>query len=125
MNTTTVPSAKDQPVCFVIMGFRVKPALDRDKKVRMLDLDKTYEALIKPAVEAAGLRCVRADEVQHSGLIDRPMYEMLLSADLVVADISGKEVYKKALRLNDIDSPTRIAEDLARFVIDLEDKLGR
>lgn len=111
------------PVCFVIMGFRIKPALDRDQKVRLLDLDKSYEALIKPAVEAAGMRCVRADEVQHSGLIDRPMYEMLLSADLVIADISSGNVnavyelgVRHALR------PHRtilLLEDQAEFSFDL------
>lgn len=55
---------------------------------RVLDLDKTYKHIIKPAVEAAGLECVRADEVPHSGTIDVPMYEQLLQADLVVADLS-------------------------------------
>lgn len=44
--------------------------------------------LIKPAVEAAGLKCIRADEIVHSGLIDIPMYEQLLEADVVVADLS-------------------------------------
>jgi hypothetical protein len=44
--------------------------------------------MIKPAVEAAGLQCIRADEIVHSGLIDVPMYEQLLNADVVVADLS-------------------------------------
>jgi hypothetical protein len=44
--------------------------------------------MIKPAVEAAGLKCIRADEIVHSGLIDVPMYQQLLSADVVVADLS-------------------------------------
>lgn len=75
----------DQEVCFVIMGFGTKTDYESGRK---LDLDKTYQAIIKPAVEAAGLRCIRADEVKHSGIIDRPMYEMLLRADVVIADIS-------------------------------------
>jgi hypothetical protein len=37
--------------------------------------------MIKPAVEAAGLKCVRADEIVHSGLIDVPMYEHFLNVD--------------------------------------------
>ena len=37
---------------------------------------------------AAGLECTRADEISHSGIIDVPMYERLLSADVVVADLS-------------------------------------
>ena len=78
-------SAELQKVCFVVMGFGKKTDYESG---RTLDLDATYEAIIKPAAEAANLRCIRADEVIHSGLIDAPMYEMLLRADLVVADIS-------------------------------------
>jgi hypothetical protein len=55
---------------------------------RTLDLDKSYRNVIKPAVQAAGFQCVRADEIVHSGLIDVPMYEQLLDADIVVADLS-------------------------------------
>jgi hypothetical protein len=72
--------------CFVIMGFGKKTAYG--KKARTLDLDATYRHIIKPAVTACALRCIRADEVTHSGIIDKPMYELLLSADLVIADIS-------------------------------------
>lgn len=55
---------------------------------RVLDLDKTYKYIIKPAVLDAGLECVRADEIPHSGTIDMPMFEQLMHADLVVADLS-------------------------------------
>ena len=48
----------------------------------------TYNYLIKPAVTAAGLKCVRADEITHSGPIEVPMYEQLLNADVVIADLS-------------------------------------
>ncbi|MDP3486467.1 MAG: TRAFs-binding domain-containing protein, partial [Bacillota bacterium] len=41
-----------------------------------------------PAVIQAGLECIRADEIQDSGLIDRSMYNLLVHADLVIADIS-------------------------------------
>lgn len=78
-----------QKVCFVVMGFGKKTDFESG---RTLDLDATYEAIIKPAAEAAQLRCVRADEIVHSGIIDAPMYEMLLRADLVVADISTGNV---------------------------------
>ena len=73
------------PVCFVIMGFGQKTDLATG---RVLDLDKSYRNIIKPAVTGAGYDCVRADEIQHSGVIDVPMYEMLFAADLVVADLS-------------------------------------
>ncbi len=71
--------------CFVVMGFGKKTDFESG---RTLDLDKTYRNIIKPAAEAAGLKCVRADEIVHTGLIDVPMYEQLLNADIVIADLS-------------------------------------
>jgi tetratricopeptide (TPR) repeat protein len=67
------------------MGFGKKTDFESG---RTLDLDKTYKYIIKPAVTAAGLECVRADEIPHSGVIDVPMYEKLLTADVVIADLS-------------------------------------
>ncbi len=55
---------------------------------RTLDLDMTYKNIIKPAVIEAGYECVRADEIQDSGLIDKSMYALLIQSDLVIADIS-------------------------------------
>lgn len=55
---------------------------------RVLDLDKSYTYIIKPAAKAAGYQCMRADEIQHSGNINVPMYQQLLNADVVVADVS-------------------------------------
>lgn len=78
-----------RPFCFVIMGFGRKTDFETG---RTLDLNATYEAIIEPAVTAAGLRCIRADEIVHSGLIDEKMYEALYRADLVVADISTGNV---------------------------------
>jgi hypothetical protein len=77
--------------CFVIMGFGEKTDFQSNPQ-RVLNLDRTYENIIKPAVEEAGLTCVRADEIIHSSVIDKPMYENLLSADLVVADLSTANV---------------------------------
>src|SRR5438270_11050186 len=71
--------------CFVVMGFGEKTDLATG---RTLDLDKTYRIIIKKAVEEAGLECIRADDIKHSGLIDVPMYELLLEADIVIADLS-------------------------------------
>src|ERR1051325_3971695 len=71
--------------CFVVMGFGKKTDFETG---RTLDLDMSYQNMIKPAVESAGLRCIRADEIVHSGMIDVPMYEQLLTADVVVADLS-------------------------------------
>src|SRR5260370_12655870 len=74
---------------FVVLGLGEKPGTScSTDRARRLDLDAAYAAIIKPAVLAAGLECSRADEISHSGSIDKKMYEMLLRADLVVADIS-------------------------------------
>ena len=74
--------------CFVVQGFGKKTDYTDG---RILDLDASY-AVIKEAVEAAGLECIRADEIIHSGAIDLPMYEQLLRADLVIADLSTYNV---------------------------------
>jgi hypothetical protein len=75
----------EKQVCFVVMGFGKKTDYPTG---RVIDLDKSYQYIIKPAAEDAGLACVRADEIIHSGTIDVPMYEQLLTADVVVADVS-------------------------------------
>ena len=71
--------------CFVVMGYGKKPDHEQG---RVFDLDKSYQDIIKPAVQAAGCDCVRSDEIQHAGNINIPMYEQLLHADLVIADLS-------------------------------------
>jgi len=77
--------AKSKKICFVIMGFGKKTDPSTGKT---LDLDKTYKNIIQPTVKESGLECVRADEIQDSGLIDKSMYALLMHADLVIADIS-------------------------------------
>ncbi len=75
--------------CFVVMGFGIKTDLATGRK---LNLDKSYLALIKPVVEGKGISCIRADEIRHSGTIDVPMYQQLLTADIVIADLSTANV---------------------------------
>lgn len=72
-------------LCFVIMGFSKKKDPETN---RTIDLDETYKKIIKPAVEASNYQCVRADEIIESGIIDRSMYALLYTAELVIADIS-------------------------------------
>ena len=56
----------EKKTCFVVQGFGEKTDLATG---RALNLDASYEVL-KEAIEAAGLRCIRADEIVHSGTID-------------------------------------------------------
>jgi tetratricopeptide (TPR) repeat protein len=67
------------------MGFGKKTDPSTGKT---LDLDQTYKNIIRPSVISAGYECVRADEIQESGIIDKSMYALLIQAELVIADIS-------------------------------------
>ena len=71
--------------CFVVMGYGKKTDY---KRGRTIDLDKTYNNILKPLIEELGMECVRSDEIIHSGIIDKPMFNQLISADIVIADIS-------------------------------------
>lgn len=70
--------------CFVIQGFGKKQDYEQGK---VFDLDASYK-VIKSAMMEAGLECHRADELRTNALIDQVMYDQLLDADLVVADIT-------------------------------------
>jgi hypothetical protein len=73
---------------------------------RVLDLDKSYSYIIKPAAEEAGIACKRADEIVHSGTIDVPMFEQLLTADVVIADVSTSNpnaFYELGVRLSGVN----------------------
>ena len=74
-----------QKTCFVVIGYGTKTDFSTG---RLLNLDKTYENLIKPVFDSLDILCFRASDLRHSGVIDVPMYENLLKADIVVADLS-------------------------------------
>ena len=50
--------------------------------------DAIYEEVIRPAVEDAGMQCVRADEEWVGGIIHKPMFERLLLCEYAVADLT-------------------------------------
>jgi len=84
--------------CFVVMGFGVKTDYTTGRK---LDLNKSYQYLIKPVLEKKGWVCVRADEIPNSGMIDLQMYLELLNADVVIADLSttnANAIYELGIR---------------------------
>lgn len=85
MSENAENTSKPQGLCFVVMGFGKKTDYATG---RLLDLDKSYEYLIKPVVENKGLECVRSSDIRHSGVIDLVMYQKLLTADVVIADLS-------------------------------------
>lgn len=71
--------------CFVIMGYGLKKDPITGNQI---DLDKSYQKIIAPAVKESGLSCIRCDQSNNSGLIDRTMYEYILNSDLVIADVT-------------------------------------
>lgn len=86
--------------CFVVMGFGEKTDFQSNPQ-RVLDLNRTFEDIIEPAVTECGVECIRADKIIHSTVIDKPMYEQLLEADLVIADLStsnANAIYELGVR---------------------------
>src|SRR6476619_1905903 len=73
-----------KPLCFVLMPFGKKPGAGG----AVIDFDAVYHDLIKPAVEAADLVPLRADEEQAGGIIHKPMFERLILCDYAVADLT-------------------------------------
>src|SRR5215204_2357734 len=66
------------------MPFGVKP----DGAGGSVNFDAVYEELIRPAVCAAGLDPLRADEEMGGGIIHKPMFERLILCDFAVADLT-------------------------------------
>lgn len=64
---------------FVVMPYGVKDGID---------FDDVYGTLIVPALEGEGFQVFRADEERRAGNIRTDMFQELLLADLVVADLS-------------------------------------
>ena len=64
---------------FVAMPFGIKEGID---------FNRIYADFIKPALEKEGFEVFRADEEQRAGNIRTDMFQELLLADLVVADLS-------------------------------------
>ena len=92
--------ASDRKTCFVVMGFGEKTDFQANPQ-RVLDLNRTYEDIIEPTVNGCGVECIRADKIIHSTVIDKPMYEHLLDADLVIADLStsnANAIYELGVR---------------------------
>ncbi|MCB1499566.1 MAG: DUF4071 domain-containing protein [Bauldia sp.] len=74
-----------KPLCFVLMPFGRKP----EGGGRIVDFDAVYNQVIAPAVLAAGMEVIRADQEQVGGTIHKPMFERLMLCDYAVADMTG------------------------------------
>ena len=85
-----------QPHVFVVMPFGIKEAIpaaftdDGRLASKPIDVDFTeiYDKLIAPALTSAGCNPFRADQEKGAGDIRTDMFFELVTADIVVADIS-------------------------------------
>jgi hypothetical protein len=53
-----------------------------------VDFDELYQSVLLPTIEAAGGEAIRSDHEVDGGLIHTSMFERLLLADIVIADVS-------------------------------------
>ena len=81
----TSPPPARQLTCFVVTGFGNKTDYSTG---RVLNLDKTYEQLVRPACDKVNINCFRAIDANLSGSIDSIMYRWIYHADIVIADLS-------------------------------------
>src|SRR4051812_4881326 len=115
-----------QKTCFVIIGFGVKTDYATGREI---DLDKTFKNIIEPAFTELDFVCYRASDIQHSGVIDVPMYENILKADFVVADLTTlnpnvlyelgiRHAVKKNTTIVISDKSLKYPFDLSHIIID-------
>jgi tetratricopeptide (TPR) repeat protein len=76
---------KVKPVCFVAMPFGRKPPPGETSP--LVDFDAIYGVMAQ-AISAAGLEAVRADFESAGGFIHGAMFERLLLAEYVIADLT-------------------------------------
>jgi hypothetical protein len=84
VNTMPSEIKMRRPLCFVIMPFGRKTNFDG----KIVDFDRIYRDLLAPAIRAAGLEPVRADEEMTDGVIHKPLFERLLLCEYAVADLT-------------------------------------
>lgn len=71
-------------ICFVICPIGAAGSDDRKRS------DKLLKHIIAPVCKATGYKVERADKMPNPGIITNQIVEHLLDADLVVADLTGK-----------------------------------
>jgi tetratricopeptide (TPR) repeat protein len=73
-----------RPHAFIAMPFGTKPGADGQD----IDFNRIHDELLKPALQDAGCEVFRADDEQRAGDIRTDMFQELLVADLVLADLT-------------------------------------
>ncbi|MFJ5882326.1 hypothetical protein [Kitasatospora cineracea] len=88
--------------CFVI-GPAGKPCTEIDSAAHRARADASlaFETIVEPACAQLGIEPVRFDQISRTGEITEQIYRQLLTAELVIADVSGSDpdvMYELGLR---------------------------
>lgn len=73
-----------KPLCFVLIPFGQKT----NPAGGAIDFERLYGELIQPAIEAAGLEPLRANQEVADGMIHKPSFEKLILCPFAVADLT-------------------------------------
>lgn len=81
----TTPAENLKPVLFSVMPYGTRTHPETGTR---FDFDRIHHEIIAPAGEDAGCRVIRSDHETLGGIVHVSMFERLLLADVVVADVS-------------------------------------
>lgn len=84
-----------EKVCFMITP------IGKDGSDIRKNADEVMEYIVNPICEKYGYSVIRADKMSNSGLITKAIIEQIISADLVIADLTGNNpnvFYELAIR---------------------------
>lgn len=93
--------------CFVIMPISAQQGYESDH------FSMVYEDIIKPAIEAASMIAVRADETVNTNLIQLDILRKVIESDIAICDMSSKNpnvFYELGVR-QAFDKPTVLMID--------------
>jgi hypothetical protein len=86
------------PYCFVITSFGKKENLNnlksnyvagKNEPLQVIDFDKIYDDLVKPAIIKAGMEPLIEREESNFGAIHKTMYEKIVLCEFCVADLTN------------------------------------
>lgn len=97
-------SGSDENLCFFITRIGEEASPDREQA------DGVMDAIVKPAAEKLGLKCVRADQLPDPGQITTQIIDRIVGAKMVVADLTGgnPNVYYELAVRNSFRLPTAL-----------------
>lgn len=101
------PASSQRPQCFVVMPIADMEGYDPGH------FGRVYRNIIIPSCEEAGFSPIRADDVGRTNLIHVDILKYLLSAEIVICDLSGRNpnvLFELGLR-QAFDKPTVLMQE--------------